>query len=134
MRFVLAVAIVLLPTVLFAQANDLCVGTECYTPTADEISAFQIARDNHNDRLCASVDLSSGCSQVDFDNAGGTGTIYASTAAGTREYALEEMFKKRIADFVRSQLRAAKARANAAWDAATPAQRAAACAELPGCN
>ena len=123
-------ALLVMPALVQAQANDVCVGSSpCYTPTADEIAAQVEQKLEFNERQCARVALPSDCTQAQYDAAGGVGVVYASSGAGTRAFFLDKL-KADIAAAVSTQRSNHKSRAQAAWDVATPAQRQAACQAL----
>lgn len=137
-RLFLVLAVLALPALVSAQANDVCVGATCYTPTADEIAAQVYKRDQHNTQVCTGVGLPSSCTQAEYDahecTPGVPGscpaaTVYTNNAQGVRDYFLDKL-KADIAASVSTQRAEHKNRARVAWDEASQAERDAACVAL----
>lgn len=118
-----------LPVIALPQANDVCVGAVCWSPTAKEIAAQSYLRDQHNAGVCASVSLPASCAQEDYDAVTPTppaAVVYANTAAGIRAFYSAKMKAASLKD-VASYESEYKGRASNAWNDASEVERQAAC-------
>jgi len=120
----------LLALAIPAGAADICIdASPCYATTSAENAAQVYFRDQHNGQLCASVSLPATCTQAEFDAAGGVGTVYTSTAAGTKAFFLDKIVEH-LARQVSSYESEYKGRASNAWNIASSAEKQAACVAL----
>lgn len=132
-RITLVVLLSLLALPSFA--GTITVNSTSRTTTAAQDSAMATRRTQHNASLCASKALAVSCTQAQLNAvegcaAGACGTIYASNAAGVADYFLDQHVLRIVAE-VETQVQVIeRGDAVAAWNGATPAQRAAACQAL----
>lgn len=131
-KLLLVLLVLAMPAVVSAQ-NDVCVGTLCHTPSADEIASQVYQRDKHNTQVCTGVGLPASCSQAEYDAVlgGPLATVYTNDAAGVRQKFLDKL-KIDIAAAVSTQRAEQKSRAYAAWADASQADRDGACTALTG--
>jgi hypothetical protein len=129
-RLALVVLVSLLS--LPAFAGTITVGGQSRTTTAAQDAAMATRRTQHNANLCASKSLVVSCTQAQLNavsgcEAGACGTIYASNAAGTADYFLDQHAMKIVAEVESQTAAIERGDALRAWNEATPAQRANMC-------
>jgi hypothetical protein len=111
-----------------AGAQEICLdGDPCRTATGKQAQAQSYFRDQHNEQMCDSVELPSDCTQAQFDAAGGSGTIYATNAAGLRLFFMDKIFDHLARQQARDESEF-KGRMDNVWQQASDAQKAAMCA------
>lgn len=126
-----ALLVLALPVIAQAQ-NDVCVGTVCWSPTAEEIAAQSYHRGQHNAGVCTSVALPASCTQAEYDAvepAPPAAVVYTNDAAGVRAFYSAKMKAASLKD-VAAYEGEYKGRASNAWNDALVAQRQAACQAL----
>ncbi len=124
-RLLVMFAVLVLPTLAFAQANDVCVGDVCWSPTAEEITAQTYFRDQSNTAICASVGLPVSCDQAAYDAVTPTppaAVVYTNDAAGIRTFYSAKMKAASLRDLA-SYESEDKGRGSNVWNRASEAQR-----------
>ncbi len=129
----LILAVLLTLAASFAGAGTITVSGVSRSTSAANDAAFTARKDVHNRNTCTARGLSASCTQAQLNAvsgcaAGACGTIYEGAQA-TQNYFLDIVFNQ--INEVTLQVQAyQEGDARAAWTAATPAQRQAACTAL----